>query len=99
MSLLRRQASAYLALTSTRGTAAGAETMNVYTGLLFLQGHIADTGLFAEHDGYRQSSYGNPAANERALRERWENERREHHPAGREDDVAAGSRAAGSRAA
>jgi hypothetical protein len=56
--------------------------MNVYTGLLFLHGHIADARLFADHDGYRQASYGNPAANERALRERWENEpRADHAPA------------------
>ena len=59
--------------------------MNVYTGLLFLHGHIIDAGLFAEPEGYRQSSYGNSAANER----------REHHPAGgREDDVAAAPKAA-----
>ena len=68
--------------------------MNVYTGLLFLQGHIADAGLFTRRDGYRQSSYGNPAANERALRERWESERREDLPAGREDDMVAGPKAA-----
>jgi hypothetical protein len=55
--------------------------MNVYTGLLFLQGHIADASLFAEHDGYRRPSYGNSAANERALRERWENEGRAGHAA------------------
>ena len=64
--------------------------MNVYTGMLFLQGHIADARLFADHDGYGQPSYGNPAANERALRERWENERRQGHPpAGREADCTA----------
>jgi len=75
--------------------AAQENAMNVYTGLLFLHGHIIDAGLFAEPEGYRQSSYGNSAANERALRERWENERREHHPAGgREDDVAAAPKAA-----
>lgn len=68
--------------------------MNVYTGLLFLHGHILDAGLFGDRDGYRESRYGNSAANERALRERWENERREHHPAGREDDVAASPKAA-----
>ena len=55
--------------------------MNVYTGLLFLQGHIADAGLFAGYDDYRQPSYGNPSANARALRERWENEHRQGHAA------------------
>jgi hypothetical protein len=68
--------------------------MNVYTGLLFLHGHILDAGLLADRDGYREPRYGNSAANQRALRERWENERREHHPGGREDDVAAVSKAA-----
>jgi hypothetical protein len=45
--------------------------MNVYTGLLFLQGHIADPGLFVEpvHFG---PSFGNKVANARAARERWE---------------------------
>ena len=64
--------------------------MNIYTGLLFLHGHVADASLFAGHDGYRQSRYGNSAANERALRERWENERRAGHPA----DAAAECKAA-----
>ena len=68
--------------------------MNVYTGLLFLQGHIADPRLFDDDAGYGQASYGNRVANERGLRERWENERREHHPSapaqdGREDDAKA----------
>ena len=67
--------------------------MNVYTGLLFLQGHIADPRLF-DDPGYGQASYGNRVANERGLRDRWDNERREHHPTtdavdGREDDAAA----------
>jgi hypothetical protein len=45
--------------------------MNVYTGLLFLQGHIADPGLFIEpvHFG---PTFGNKVANARAARERWE---------------------------
>ena len=72
--------------------------MNVYTGLLFLQGHIADARLFADDAGYGQSSYGNRVANQRGLRERWESERREHHAddagAGREDDVAPQGKAA-----
>jgi hypothetical protein len=69
--------------------------MNVYTGLLFLQGHIVDASLFAEHDGYRRSSYGNPAANARALRERWEDERRAGPaPADAAVDSAVDSRAA-----
>ena len=65
--------------------------MNVYTGLLFLKGHIADVGLFAGYDDYRLPSYGNSAANARALRERWDDERRQGHPqAGRAaDDKAA----------
>jgi hypothetical protein len=75
--------------------AAQENTMNVYTGLLFLHGHITDASQFAEPEGYRQPSYGNPAANERALRERWENERREHHAdGGREDDAAPATKAA-----
>jgi hypothetical protein len=50
--------------------------MNVYTGLLFLQGHIVDPSVV--DDGYATSSYGNRVANARALREPW----------GREDDAA-----------
>ena len=73
--------------------------MNVYTGLLFLQGHVADPGLFDDDAGYRQRSYGNRVANDRVLRDRWENERREHHAPdaaadGREDDVASQPKAA-----
>lgn len=64
--------------------------MNIYTGLLFLQGHIADPRPYAEDDGYRQPSYGNSAANERALRERWEDGRHVRHaPADRVADNAA----------
>lgn len=51
--------------------------MNVYTGLLFLHGHIADPSLFADAS-YATSRYGNKVANDRALREPW----------GREDDIA-----------
>ena len=69
--------------------------MNVYTGLLFLQGHVVDASLFDDATGYAQPTYGNRVANERVLRERWENERREHHAAdGREEDVATQPRAA-----
>lgn len=46
--------------------------MNVYTGLLFLQGHVADPTLFADDAGYGQPTYGNRVANERVLRESWE---------------------------
>ena len=61
--------------------------MNVYTGLLFLHGHIVDTRTFAAPADYGPS-YGNKVANDRLLRERWENERREHHVHdGREDDL------------
>ena len=42
--------------------------MNVYTGLLFLQGHIADAELFADYG----AGYGNRVANARAARESWE---------------------------
>ena len=71
--------------------------MNAYTGLLFLHGHIADPRLFDDGAGYAQATYGNRVANERGLRERWADERRQHHApaeAGREDDIAACTRAA-----
>ena len=42
--------------------------MNVYTGLLFLQGHITDAEAFADYG----AGYGNRVANARAARERWE---------------------------
>ena len=45
--------------------------MNVYTGLLFLQGHIVDPGPFAEPARFGPS-FGNKVANARAARERWE---------------------------
>ena len=51
--------------------------MNLYTGLLFLHGHLTDATLF-DDTSYATSSYGNKVANARALREPW----------GREDDVA-----------
>ena len=54
--------------------------MNVYTSLLFLHGHFADSRQVA---GYDAPSYGNAVANDRLLRERWEPGARE----GREDDI------------
>jgi hypothetical protein len=61
--------------------------MNLYTGLLFLHGHLVDLAPFAEQPEYGPS-YGNKVANDRVLRERWANERRAHHvDAGREDDL------------
>jgi hypothetical protein len=45
--------------------------MNVYTGLLFLQGHITDASLFADDAGYATARYGNRVANARALRQPW----------------------------
>jgi hypothetical protein len=53
--------------------------MNIYTGLLFLHGHIADPRLFDEGAEFGRT-YGNSVANDRALRERWERK-------GREDDA------------
>jgi hypothetical protein len=38
--------------------------MNIFTNLLFLQGHLVDTHLFDEDDD-RFSSYGNRAASEK----------------------------------
>ena len=69
--------------------------MNVYTGLLFLHGHIADADLFADPatpaaPGYG-AGYGNRVANARSLRERWE---RAPAAGGREDDVDGTPRAA-----
>jgi hypothetical protein len=61
--------------------------MNIYTGLLFLHGHILDADQFAEpaHAAADYGpSYGNRVANARVLRERWE---RDNPPAGREDDI------------
>ena len=54
--------------------------MNVYTGLLFLHGHLVD--LRAVDPDYGQT-YGNRVANDRVLRESWERVT----PAGREDDI------------
>ena len=45
--------------------------MNVYTGLLFLQGHIADPGVLGDDAGYG-AGYGNRVANARAARDSWE---------------------------
>jgi hypothetical protein len=56
--------------------------MNIYTGLLFLQGHIADARVFAGDAGYSRS-YGNDVANQRALRPSWEKAK----DGGREDDI------------
>jgi hypothetical protein len=56
--------------------------MNVYTGLLFLHGHVTDASLFDDDATYATSSYGNRVANARALREPW----------GREDDASDGER-------
>jgi hypothetical protein len=85
MSLLQRQASAYLASTSTqRGIRRQGNAMNLYTGLLFLHGHIADPSLL-DDTGYATSTYGNKVANARALRAPW----------GREDDVADGDKQGG----
>jgi hypothetical protein len=72
--------------------------MNVYTGLLFLHGHILDANAFADAPEYGPS-FGNQVANERGLRDRWERERRQHHrpavaAAGREDDIDGTPRAA-----
>jgi hypothetical protein len=74
ISLLRGEASSYLARTSTiRGQRRTENAMNVYTGLLFLQGHIIDPTLFADAEpGYGNASYGNRIATARALREPWE---------------------------
>jgi hypothetical protein len=59
--------------------AARESAMNIYTGLLFLHGHIADARLF-DSDAEFGRTYGNSVANDRALRERWERK-------GREDDL------------
>lgn len=45
--------------------------MNVYKNLLFLHGHFTDPHM---DDGYGPS-YGNPRANARSLRERWQSAR------------------------
>jgi len=55
--------------------------MNIYTGLLFLQGHIADARLF-DGDAEFGRTYGNAVANDRHLRESWE-----RRDGGREDDA------------
>jgi hypothetical protein len=67
--------------------------MNVYTGLLFLHGHIVDPRLVAEPapPAAYGTSYGNRVANARVLRERWE---REQPRTGREDDIDGTPRAA-----
>ena len=56
--------------------------MNIYTGLLFLHGHVADVRTFAEDPEF-SPTYGNRVANERALLPSWERT----SAAGREDDI------------
>ena len=65
--------------------------MSIFTGLLFLQGHISNADLAssladtspAEDYG---PTYGNQIANEKQFRERWDQHRRDpslqplHHP-------------------
>jgi hypothetical protein len=83
MSLLQEQASAYLALTSTRsGNRREESAMNIYTGLLFLHGHVVDARTFAQ-DADFGPTYGNRIASERALRPSWKPAK----DAGREDDI------------
>jgi hypothetical protein len=56
--------------------------MNIFSGLLFLQGHIADTDLansLADNqpaEDYGQT-YGNQVANEKHFREPWDKHRRD----------------------
>ncbi len=67
--------------------------MNIFTGLLFLQGHITNTDLahsLADRtpaEGYGQT-YGNEIANEKQFRERWDKHRRDPSLQPLEHDVA-----------